>query len=134
MTPRSASSSMRSRLTGVIGFKAFMSSSGIDDFPAADDATLFEGMQRAAALGLLVAVHAENDALTSALAARAIAAGQIGARDYLASRPVIAEVEAIARAILFAEETGCALHVVHVSTGRGIAQIAAARARGVDVT
>jgi allantoinase len=119
---------------GVIGFKAFMSSSGIDDFPAADDATLFEGMQRAAALGLPVAVHAENDALTSALAARAIAAGQIGARDYLASRPVIAEVEAIARAILFAEETGCALHVVHVSTGRGVAQIAAARARGVDAT
>src|SRR5215204_2347432 len=119
---------------GVIGFKAFMSNSGIGDFPAADDATLFEGMQRAAALGLPVAVHAENDALTSALAARAIAAGQIGARDYLASRPVIAEVEAIARAILFAEETGCALHVVHVSTGRGIAQIAAARARGVDVT
>jgi len=119
---------------GVIGFKAFMSSSGIDDFPAADDATLFDGMQRAASLGLPVAVHAENDALTSALAARAIAAGQIGARDYLASRPVIAEVEAIARAILFAEETGCAVHVVHVSTGRGVAQIAAARARGVDVT
>src|SRR5215208_2629532 len=113
---------------GVIGFKAFMSSSGIDDFPAADDATLFKGMQRAASLGLPVAVHAENDALTSALAARAIAAGQIGARDYLASRPVIAEVEAIARAILFAEETGCALHVVHVSTGRGIAESAAARA------
>ena len=119
---------------GVIGFKAFMSSSGIDDFPAADDATLFAGMECAAALGLPVAVHAENDALTSALAAQAIAAGRIGARDYLASRPAIAEVEAIARAVLFAEETGCALHVVHVSTGRGIAQIAAARARGVDVT
>ncbi len=119
---------------GVIGFKAFMSNSGIDDFPAADDATLFAGMQRAASLGLPVAVHAENDALTAALAARAIAAGQTGARDYLASRPAIAEVEAIARAVLFAEETGCALHVVHVSTGRGIAQIAAARAHGVDVT
>src|SRR5215208_3995868 len=119
---------------GVIGFKAFMSSSGIDDFPAADDATLFAGMQCAAALGLPVAVHAENDALTRALAARAIAAGQIGARDYLASRPAIAEIEAIMRAILFAEETGCALHVVHVSTGRGVAQIAAARARGVDAT
>jgi allantoinase len=119
---------------GVIGFKAFMSSSGIDDFPAADDATLFAGMQRAVAIGLPVAVHAENDALTSALASRAIAAGQTGARDYLASRPAIAEIEAIARAVLFAEETGCALHVVHVSTGSGIAQIAAARARGVDVT
>ena len=119
---------------GVIGFKAFMSSSGIDDFPAADDATLFAGMQRAAALGLPVAVHAENDTLTTALAATSVAAGRITARDYLASRPAIAEIEAIGRAILLAEETACALHVVHVSTGRGIAQIAAARARGVDVT
>ena len=119
---------------GVVGFKAFMSSSGIDDFPAADDATLFAGMQCAAALGLPVAVHAENDVLTSALAATSVAGGHITARDYLASRPVIAEIEAIARAVLLAEETGCALHVVHVSTGRGIAQIAAARARGVDVT
>jgi allantoinase len=119
---------------GIVGFKAFMSSSGIDDFPAADDATLFAGMQRAAALGLPVAVHAENDALTTAIAARTVAAGRSSARDYLGSRPAIAEIEAIARAVLFAEETGCALHVVHVSTGRGIAQIAAARARGVDVT
>ena len=55
---------------GVIGFKAFMSNSGIDDFPAADDATLLAGMQRAAALGLPVAVHAENDAITAALAAQ----------------------------------------------------------------
>jgi allantoinase len=119
---------------GVIGFKAFISSSGIDDFPMADDATLFAGMQRAAALGLPVAVHAENDTLTAALATSAIATGRVGARDYLASRPAIAELEAIGRAILFAEETGCALHVVHVSTGRGVAEIAAARARGLDVT
>jgi allantoinase len=119
---------------GVVGFKAFMASSGIDDFPPADDATLFTGMRRAAALGLPVAVHAENDAITKALAAASVAAGQIIARDYLASRPAITEIEAISRAILLAEETGCALHVVHVSTGRGVAQIAAARARGVDVT
>src|SRR5215204_621152 len=119
---------------GVVGFKAFMSNSGIDDFPMADDATLFAGMQRAAALGLPVAVHAENGTLTTALAASAIAAEHFGARDYLASRPAIAEIEAIVRAILFAEETGCALHVVHVSTGRGVAEIAAARARGLDVT
>jgi allantoinase len=119
---------------GAIGFKAFMSNSGIDDFPAADDATLREGMRRAAALGLPVAVHAENDALTATLAVQAIAAGHTSARDYLASRPAIAEIEAIARALLFAEEMGCALHVVHVSTARGVAQIAAARARGVEAT
>ena len=119
---------------GVIGFKAFMANSGIEDFEAVDDLTLYEGMARAARLGLPVAVHAENDALTGLLARRAVAAGQTGARDYLASRPVIAELEAISRAILFAQETGCALHIVHVSTGRGVRMVAEARARGVDVS
>jgi allantoinase len=47
---------------------------------------------------------------------------------------VIAELEAIERAILFASETGCALHIVHVSSGRGVSLVTAARARGVDVT
>src|SRR5579885_1790017 len=105
---------------GVIGFKAFMSASGIDDFAASDDLTLYEGMARAAQLRRIVAVHAENDAITRELAARAQAEGRTGIRDYLASRPVVAELEAISRAILFAAETGCALHIVHVSTGRGV--------------
>jgi allantoinase len=119
---------------GVVGFKAFMSNSGIEDFEAADDLTLFEGMQRATELGLPVLVHAENDQITSRLARRAVAEGRTTMRDYLDSRPVAAELEAIGRAILFAEETGCSLHVVHVSTGRGIALVVAARARGVAVT
>jgi allantoinase len=91
-------------------------------------------MGRAARLGLPVAVHAESDELTARLARRAVAAGRTSMRDYLASRPVVAELEAIGRAIAFAAETGCALHVVHVSTGRGVAAIAEARARGVDVS
>jgi allantoinase len=119
---------------GVVGFKAFMAASGVPEFPMADDLTLHEGMRRAAVLGLPVAVHAESEAITSGLAARARAEGRTGMRDYLASRPAIAEVEAIGRALLLAEETGCALHVVHVSTGRGVALVAEARARGVDAT
>lgn len=119
---------------GAVGFKAFMSNSGIADFAAADDLTLYEGMRSAARLGLPVAVHAESDALTAALAARAVAAGRLSARDYLDSRPVLAELEAIQRALLLAEEAGCALHIVHVSSGRGVALAAAARGRGVDVT
>jgi allantoinase len=55
-------------------------------------------------------------------------------RDYLRSRPVLAEVEAIQRACLFAAETGARLHVVHVSSGQGAVAVAEARARGVDVT
>jgi allantoinase len=119
---------------GVVGFKAFMSNSGIEDFEAVDDLTLYRGMEEAGRLGSLLAVHAENEAITSALAGQAINDGCVGVRDYLLSRPVIAELEAIGRAILFAEETGCRLHIVHVSTGRGVALVAEARARGVDVS
>ena len=119
---------------GVIGFKAFMSNSGISDFSAVDDLTLYEGMARAAQLGKIVALHAESDQITAALARRAIAHGRTAIRDYLNSRPVIAELEAIQRAILFAQETGCALHIVHVSSGRGISLVAEARARGIDVS
>lgn len=119
---------------GVAGFKAFMSTTGTLDFEVADDLTLYEGMASAAELGLPVLVHAENKAITDSLAARAIGTLRTTARDYLDSRPVVAELEAIGRAVLFAEETGCSLHVVHVSTGRGVALVAAARAKGVDVT
>jgi allantoinase len=119
---------------GVVGFKAFMSSSGIDDFERVDDDALGEGMRRAAALGLPVAVHAEDEALTATLTTRARAAGQTSVREWLAARPVVAELDAIARALSLAAETGCALHVVHVSCGSGVALIAGARARGVDVT
>lgn len=119
---------------GVAGFKAFMSTTGTLDFQPADDLTLYEGMAKAAELGLPVLVHAENKGITDRLAERRVSTLRTTMRDYLDSRPVVAELEAIARAILFAKETGCSLHVVHVSTGRGVALVAEARARGVDVT
>lgn len=119
---------------GVVGFKAFMCPTGVDDFVMADDETLRAGMERAASLGLPVAVHAENADATTRLAAHAVSGGRTSMKDYLASRPVVAELEAIGRAVEIAEETGCSLHVVHVSTGSGVALVAAARARGVDVT
>jgi allantoinase len=119
---------------GVVGFKAFMCTSGIDDFPGVDDLTLYEGMCRASALGLPVAVHAESEAITAGLAQRARASGRTAMRDFVASRPAVAELQAIARAIALAQESGCSLHVVHVSTGRGVALVADARARGVDVS
>lgn len=119
---------------GVTGFKAFMSATGTTDFQSADDLTLYEGMEKAAELGLPVLVHAENKEIINTLTHRLEGTLRTTMRDYLDSRPVVAELEAIERAILFAEETGCSLHVVHVSTGRGVALVAAARERGVDVT
>jgi len=119
---------------GAIGFKAFLSSSGVADFPRADTGTLFEGMKIAAELGRIVAVHAENESITASLARRAVAEGRVSMRDYLDSRPVIAEVEAVQRVILLAWETGCPVHFVHISTGRAVQMITDAREQGADVT
>jgi len=119
---------------GVVGFKAFMCPTGVDDFVMADDETLRAGMERAAQLGLPVAVHAEDPELTARLAAEAVAEGRISLRDYLRSRPVVAELRAIQRALELAEATGCSLHVVHVSSAAGARLVADARARGVDVS
>jgi allantoinase len=119
---------------GVIGFKAFMSGSGIDDFARADDLTLYRGMKKAKALGLIVAVHAESEEITAALTRESLAAGRTSASDYLKSRPIVAEVEATARAICLAEETGCALHIVHVSNSRSSELVRLAAARGANIT
>ncbi len=119
---------------GVIGYKAFMCNSGIDDFSAVDDQTLHAGMSRAARLHKLVAVHAEDETMTSALTREALAQGRTGISDYLASRPIQAELNAIRRAIAMAQDTGCALHIVHVSSGSGVALVAEARANGCDIT
>jgi len=116
---------------GAVGFKAFMCDSGLPEFPRADDITLLDGMREAARLGLPIAVHAESESLTRGYSARATARD---ARAFLESRPVICELEAIERALLFASDTGVALHIVHVSSGRGVALAAKARAGGVDVS
>lgn len=118
---------------GVVGFKAFMCDSGLPEFPAADDRTLLDGLREAARLGLPVAVHAESGHLLRRAAAEG-AGGLNGARDWLRSRPVEAEVEAIERVTGLAGEAGAKLHLVHVSSGRGVAAAVAARQRGVDVS
>ena len=47
---------------------------------------------------------------------------------------MVAEVEAIQRAGLFARETRCRLHIVHISCGSGVAAALDARALGADVS
>jgi allantoinase len=91
-------------------------------------------MQRAAQLGKLVAVHAESEAITAELSQAAVAEGRTTVRDYLDSRPIFAELDAIQRAVQLAGETKCALHIVHVSSGAGLALVASARKQGVNVS
>ncbi len=119
---------------GAIGFKAFMCASGIDDFPCVDEEALGRGMEIAAQLGVPVGVHAEDEQTTRELTRAAIAEGRTTVRDYLESRPIRAEVAAIERTIALAEQTGCSLHIVHVSSGAGVRAVVNGRRRGVNVT
>ncbi|HEV2035213.1 MAG TPA: allantoinase AllB [Candidatus Dormibacteraeota bacterium] len=119
---------------GVLGFKAFMCPSGLEEFPACEERTLRDGMARIAALGSILLVHAEAPEIVDALSRRAIAEGRTGARDFIRSRPASAELEAISRAIYIAGETGCTIHIVHVSTAQGMRLIREAQTQGVDAS
>ena len=122
------------RDAGAIGFKAYLCNSGVDSFSRIDPKSLREGMKRAAKLEMLVAVHAEDEALASRLTAAQKAKGSTDAKAYLASRSIEVELTAIRQALEFAGETECALHIVSVSSPEGIALIEEARMQRVDVT
>jgi allantoinase len=121
------------RDAGAIGFKSFMCNSGVEEFPLADAATLRVGMKRAAELGMMVAVHAEDDSLARL---RTVEQHMLGtdARTWLKSRPVELELAAIRMATEIAGETDCALHIVHVSSPDGVALAREAKHSGVNVS
>jgi allantoinase len=114
---------------GVLGFKAFMCPSGIDEFPECDEETLYEGMQRIATLDSILLLHAESPQLIGT-----VTQGRTGPSDFVASRPADAEQVAIATAIGIARETACRIHIVHVSTEIGVHMVAEAQLLGVDVS
>jgi allantoinase len=91
-------------------------------------------MRRIAALGSILLLHAEDAELVDMLGREAIAHSLTGARDFARSRPANAEMNAISRAISIAEETSCAIHIVHVSTIQGMRWIKEAQTTGVNVT
>ncbi|ALX48488.1 allantoinase [Lentibacillus amyloliquefaciens] len=119
---------------GVIGFKAFMPPSGIEDFDNTDDETIFTGMQEIARLGSRLAVHAESPVICEQLAKEKQRQGKTSARDFAESRPIISEIDAVNHLISYAEATGCKLHIVHASSRKVVNVVKDAQARGVDVT
>ncbi|WP_353626502.1 allantoinase AllB [Bacillus sp. JCM 19041] len=121
----------------VVAFKCFLSTCGSDepgDFKNVDGTTLIEGMSILAKKDQLLCIHAEDAGLTDRLEAEMMARGQTSAEDYVASRPILAEVIAVKQALDAAKKTGCSLHFVHISSAEAIEVIQAAKAEGVDVT
>ncbi len=119
---------------GAVGFKGFMSHSGIDEFSAIDGADLYDGLKKISELGSVAMFHAESQVITSHLAAEAIKEERLTAYDFEASRPIIAEVEAVERALAIAEVTKAKIHIVHATGAEVAKRVQLAKNRGVDVT
>jgi allantoinase len=117
---------------GVRGFKCFLVPSGVDEFPAVTEADLRDALPILARRKVPLLVHAESLPI--------IANPQSAIRNpqsyaaYLATRPPIAEVEAIDLMVRLAAEFHARVHIVHVSSAEGVAEIAAAKAASVPIT
>jgi len=114
---------------GILGAKAFTCHSGIDDFPASDRETLKAAMVELSRAGVPLLVHAELES--------PVPDDDRDPTDYgrfLASRPKQWEDDAIAMVIELVRETGCAAHIVHLSSASALPMLARARAEGLPIT
>jgi len=81
-----------------------------------DDWTWYRLMERSGGAGLLVQVHAENDAIIEGKTRELIAAGHKSFAYHAMARPAVAEAEAVARGLLFSRATGSPVYFVHLSS------------------
>jgi allantoinase len=114
---------------GVLGFKAFLTHSGIDEFPNVTEDDLRKAMPLIAKYDLPLLVHCElsDDNLQEA-------AERQSYRKYVASRPKKWEDNAIALMIRLCEEFNCRTHIVHLSSAGSIDHIAKAKQKGLPLT
>lgn len=118
---------------GCTSFKAFTSDAG-PDYGMLDDFEIYRAMQLSVEIGTFIGFHAENDQIITRLENEFSEKGCTGPEYHEASRPYIAELEAISRLLLFAKETGAKLHICHLSIPEGAEIIKQARSEGVNVS
>ncbi len=97
----------------------------------ADDCVMREAMQRTADLGMVVCQHAMDPiALGPGVMRDCALAQKLG----LPIIPPSTEVIAIRRDLALCRETGCRLHIQHISTAEGVSLVRDAQREGLPVT
>ncbi|MEW2085078.1 dihydropyrimidinase [Streptomyces sp. NPDC005283] len=115
---------------GITSFKLFMAYPGVF---YSDDGQILRAMQRSAANGGLIMMHAENGIAIDVLVEQALAEGRTDPRYHGEVRKALLEAEATHRAIQLARVAGAPLYVVHVSAEEAVAELVAARDKGLNV-
>jgi allantoinase len=113
---------------GVLGVKAFLCPSGIDEFPASSCRDLRQAMPLLAERGKPLLVHAELIQPTPPMSDPSCY------MDYLASRPPEFEREAISLLIELCREAGCSTHIVHLADAGSLPMLQDARREGLPIT
>lgn len=114
---------------GVLGFKCFLTPSGVDEFEHVDEDDLRGAMPILATLRLPLLVHAELPARL-----REPAGEPRRYATWLGSRPPDAEQAAIELMIQLAGEFGTRVHIVHLAAASALPAIALARQGRVHLT
>lgn len=117
--------------TGILGIKAFLVHSGIDEFPNVGMAELEAAMPLIARSGLPLLVHCEWEEGRHDAALRARPQSYSA---YLESRPKQWENAAIERMIDLCRRHQCRVHIVHLSSAEALPMIVAAREEGLPLT
>lgn len=102
-----------------------------DAFPVQSAEVMRRAMLGCAAYGLPVVTHCEDKTLSEGASMHA---GAVSARLGLKGAPASAETVHIARNALLAHETGCHLHIQHLSTAMGVELVRFFKAQGVQIT
>ncbi len=113
---------------GITSFKLFMAYPGV---LMIDDGLMFRVMQKAATLGALICMHAENGGAIDVVVAQALAEGKTAPHYHALTRSAEAEAEATHRAIALAQMSGATVYIVHLSNALALDELKAARARGL---
>ena len=118
---------------GVLGFKAFLCHSGIDEFPNVTAEDLDLAMPLIAETGLPLLVHAELPSNEADLSKQLVEAPSSYSA-WLTSRPQQWEIDAIQLCIELAKKHDCPLHIVHLAAAEALPLIAAAKHQEIDLT
>ena len=114
---------------GVSSFKLFMAYPGVF---MVDDSSIFKALVRAAEIGGLICMHAENGGVIDVLVKRALASKHTAPKWHALTRPPEAEGEATGRAFRLAEMAGgVPLYIVHLSAANALEQVRLFRDRGL---
>ena len=119
---------------GVPGFKCFLIHPGIDEFTMVNETELRAALPVIKATGLPLLVHAELAGPVDAARHKLLGANWQVYETFLKSRPDEAELFAIDLLLGLCQETGCRIHIVHLSTARALDKLKDAKRRGLPVT